>query len=107
MFYKFILCVFKLFQPRVDNDICWTSMLLCTVLTKNLKGYVLDEIMGFVTKYLQEFQHVSRKKWDAKEEEGVVGELLEGVAKKVVLNSTLQIAHNYVLKNIEIMAPWI
>jgi hypothetical protein len=82
-------------------------MLLCTVLTKNLKGYVLDEIMGFVTKYLQEFQHVSRKKWDAKEEEGVVGELLEGVAKKVVLNSTLQIAHNYVLKNIEIMAPWI
>lgn len=80
MFYKFILCVFKLFQPHVKNDIGWTSMPLCTILTKNLEGYVLDETMGLMTKYLQEFQHISRKKWDAKEEEGVVGEVLKGVA---------------------------
>jgi len=55
-------------------------MPLCTILTKNLEGYVLDETMGLMTKYLQEFQHISRKKWDAKEEEGVVGEVLKGVA---------------------------
>ncbi len=90
MFYKFIFCVFKLFQPCVKNDIGWTSILVCTILTKNLEGYVLDETMGFVTQYLQEFQHVYRKKWDAKGEEGVVGEVLEGVVEKVVLSSTLR-----------------
>ncbi len=61
MFYKFILCVFKLFQPHVQNDIGWMSMPFCTILTKNLEGYVLNETMGFVIEYLQEFQHVSRK----------------------------------------------
>jgi hypothetical protein len=36
-------------------------MPFCTILTKNLEGYVLNETMGFVIEYLQEFQHVSRK----------------------------------------------
>ncbi len=64
-----------------------------------VERYVLDETMGFVTKYLQEFQHVSIKIWEV-EEEGVVGEVLEGAEKKVVLNSTLRnLAHNYVLTN--------
>jgi hypothetical protein len=45
--------------------------------------------MGFVIEYLQEFQHVSRRIWDAKEEEGVIGEVLEGVVEKVLLSSTL------------------
>jgi hypothetical protein len=73
-----------------------------------VKGSVLDETMGFVIEYLQEFQHVSKRIWDVEEEKGVVGEVLKGVVEKVVLSSTLQdLAHNYVLTNIEIMAPWI
>jgi hypothetical protein len=36
------------------------------------KGYMLKETVGFVTKYLQEFQHVSRRVWDA-DKEGVFG----------------------------------
>jgi hypothetical protein len=45
--------------------------------------------MGFVIKYLQEFQHVFRKNWDVEEEEGVAREVLEGVIKKVVLTPSL------------------
>jgi hypothetical protein len=73
-----------------------------------VKGYVLDEIMGFVIEYLYEFQHVSKRIWDVEEEEGVVGEALEHVVEKIVLSSTLRdLAHNYVLTNTKIMAPWI
>jgi hypothetical protein len=55
-----------------------------------VEGYVLDETMGFVTKYLQEFQHVSKRIWDVEEEEGMVIEVLEGVIEKVVFNSILR-----------------
>lgn len=72
------------------------------------KGYVLEESLGFVIEYLHEFEHVSRKVWDAEEEEGVSREVLEGVFTKVVFNPILQdFAHKYVVTNINIMAPWI
>jgi hypothetical protein len=72
------------------------------------KGYVLEESLGFVIEYLHEFEHVSRKVWDAEEEEGVSKEVLEGVFTKVVFNPILQdFAHKYVVTNINIMAPWI
>lgn len=72
------------------------------------EGYILDETMGFVTKYLQEFYHVSRRIWDVKEKEGVVGEVLEGAVENYVLSPKLQdLAHNYVFINTEIMSPWI
>lgn len=68
---------------------------------------MLEETLGFVTKYLQEFQHVFKRVWDAYEK-GVSGEVLEGTPTKVVLNHTLQdLAHNYVLTNIDITMPWI
>jgi hypothetical protein len=64
--------------------------------------------MGFVTEYLQEFQHVSRRIWDVKKEEGVAEEILEGAIEKYVLNPKLQdLTHNYVLTNTKIMSPWI
>ncbi len=73
-----------------------------------VEGYILDDIMGFVIKYLQEFQLVFRKTWDVEEEEGVAREVLGGVAKKVVLTQSLQdLAHNYVFTNTKIMSPWI
>ncbi len=32
-----------------------------------VEGYILDDIMGFVTKYLEEFQHVFRRIWDVED----------------------------------------
>ncbi len=72
------------------------------------KGYELEETLGFVTKYLQEFEYVSRRVWDAKEKEGVFGKVLEGAPIKIVFNPILrELAHEYVLTNIKIMGPWI
>jgi hypothetical protein len=48
------------------------------------KGYILKETLGFVTKYLHEFEHVTRRVWDA--EEGKSKEVLEGAPTKVVFN---------------------
>jgi hypothetical protein len=33
-----------------------------------IKGYVLEKTLGFVTEYLHEFEHVTRRIWDAKKE---------------------------------------
>jgi hypothetical protein len=51
---------------------------------------------------------VKRGIWDADEEEGDVGEVLEGVGTKFHMSPTLHdLAHQYVLTNIAIMTPWI
>ncbi len=69
------------------------------------KGYTLEETLGFVTEYLHEFEHVTRKVWDV---EGVSREVLEGVPTKVMLNLILRdLAHDYVLTNTEVMGQWI
>ncbi len=52
-----------------------------------VKDYVLEEILGFVTKYFHEFEHISKIIWDIKE--GVFGEVLEGIPTKVVLSPIL------------------
>jgi hypothetical protein len=58
--------------------------------------------------YMHEFQHVSIRVWDAKEDEGVYWEVFEGAPTKMVLSPILRdLAHKYVLTNIEIMSPWI
>jgi hypothetical protein len=62
-----------------------------------VEGYVLEETLGFVTEYLHEFQHVSRRVWDAK---GVSSEVLEGAPTKIILSPILQNpTHEYVLTN--------
>jgi hypothetical protein len=55
-----------------------------------VKGYILNETMGFVTKYLQEFQHVSRRIWDAEKEDGVAGKVLKSVVVQVMFTPSLQ-----------------
>jgi hypothetical protein len=50
------------------------------------EGYILDETIGFVTEYLQDFCHVRRRTWDANEEEWVYGEVVEGAATKLTLD---------------------
>jgi len=38
----------------------------------------LEEILAFVTEYLHELEHVSKRIWDVKEEDGVFGIFLKG-----------------------------
>jgi hypothetical protein len=37
------------------------------------EGYAMEESMGFLMKYMQDFRLVSQRMWDIKEEEGVNG----------------------------------
>jgi len=72
------------------------------------KGYFLDETIGFVTEYLQDFRHVRRRIWDAYEEEGVYGEVVEGATTKLTLDPIAQdVAHQYVITNVACLAPWV
>jgi hypothetical protein len=59
------------------------------------EGYVKEECIGFVTEYLQRFDVVHRRVWDANEEYGDVTATLR------------DIAHQYVLQNVAIMQPWL
>ncbi len=43
-----------------------------------VEGYTLEEILAFVTEYLHELEHVSKRIWDVKEEDGVFGIFLKG-----------------------------
>ncbi len=59
-----------------------------------------------MTKYLHEFEPITKRVWDA--EEGVSGEVLEGVFTKVVFNPILHdLAHDCVLTNTKVIGPWI
>ncbi len=72
------------------------------------KGYIWDECLSFIIKYLQRFEVVQRRIWDAKEEKGDVGEVLEGVEQKIMMTRTLRdLTHQYVLTNITLMSPWL
>jgi hypothetical protein len=42
-----------------------------------VEGYILDEIIGFVTEYLQDLCHVQHKILDVDEKERVCGEVVE------------------------------
>lgn len=68
----------------------------------------MEETLGFVIEYMHEFQHVSIRVWDAKEEEGVYWEVFEGTRTKMVLSPILRdLAHKHVFINTKIMSPWI
>jgi hypothetical protein len=72
------------------------------------EGYIYDKTIGFVTEYMQEFKHVRRRIWDAYEEEGVCGEVLEGARIKFILPKKCHdLAHQYVLTNTSCLAPWV
>jgi hypothetical protein len=66
------------------------------------EGYLKDECLGFVTEYLQRFDVVHRRVWDAEEEYGDAEEVLEGVGKPYLMTAELRdVAHQYVLRNIK------
>jgi hypothetical protein len=70
------------------------------------EGYVKEECIGFVTEYLQRFDVVKRRVWDADEEYGDVEEAVEGAGKPYMMTSALRdIAYKYVLRNVAVMQP--
>lgn len=72
------------------------------------EGYVQEECLGFVTEYLQQFDVVERRVWDADKEYGDAEEVLEGGAKPYIMTTALRdAAHKYVLRNMSVMQPWL
>jgi hypothetical protein len=70
--------------------------------------YLMDETLRLITKYMDQFQPSNRRIWDSNKEEGVCGEVLEGASTRIKLTITQgNMAHNYVLNNSNIMAPWV
>lgn len=71
------------------------------------EGYIRDEALGFMTEYMSSFDAIQRRVWDENEEEGVVGEVLEGGGTKRAMSPRLRdVAHDYVLNNTTTMTPW-
>jgi hypothetical protein len=70
------------------------------------EGYAMEESMGFLTEYMQNFMLVSRRVWNVKE--GVNGEVLEGANRSIYLGLAIRnIAHHYVLTKTTTMAWWV
>ena len=62
------------------------------------EGYLKDEYLGFVTKYLQRFDIVYKQVWDAEEEYGDAEEVLEGAGKLYLMTLELRdVVYKYVL----------
>ena len=60
-------------------------------------GYAIDEALGFVTEFFQEYPHSERRIWDPEEEARVTGEVLMGerIGKKLT-RERRQSIHEYV-----------
>jgi hypothetical protein len=70
--------------------------------------YIKEKCIGFVTEYLQRFDVVHMRVWDADKEYGDVEEALEGASKPYVMTAALRdIADQYVLQNVAVMQPWL
>jgi hypothetical protein len=68
------------------------------------EGYLKDECIGFVIEYLQRFEVVYRRVWDAEDMYGDVEEVLEGAGKPYMMTPALRdLAHQYTLANVAIM----
>ena len=64
------------------------------------QGYQIDEALGFVTKYMRDYNLTTRKAWDSEEEPTMVDEILEGRGKREVLSDAVRRAmHEFVLDN--------
>jgi len=71
------------------------------------QGYPTKEALGFITKYMSEYNITSQRVWDDKEEPVMLDEILEGKGKVKVLSEDLRIAmHNFVLDNATHIEPY-
>jgi Domain of unknown function (DUF4218) len=70
-------------------------------------GYIKDETLGYLTEYMADYQHVKTRVWQSEEDEGVIGEVLEGGSTQLTVPIQIRdMAHEYVLRNTELMQPW-
>ena len=73
-----------------------------------VEGYIKEECIGDVTKYLQRFDIVQRRVWNTKEEYNDVEEALEGTGKPFFMTVALRdVAQKYVLQDVVMMEPWL
>jgi hypothetical protein len=71
-------------------------------------GYLMDETLRLITKYMDQFQPSKRRIGDSDKEEGVCGEVLKGASTRIELIVTQRnMSYNYVLNNTNIVAPWV
>lgn len=69
-----------------------------------VKGYALEEALGFCTKYIQAFTTTRRRVWDDKEDPNMTNEMLEGSGRLQIMIANLRnMAHSFVLQNVELM----
>jgi len=70
------------------------------------KGYIFNEALRLCIEYMQGFSATMCHVWDANEDEGVVGEVLECVLRPCTVSQHLRnTTHLYVCENHEILAP--
>jgi hypothetical protein len=70
------------------------------------EGYVKEECIGFITEYLERFDTIHKRVWDAEEEYGDVEKVLKGAGRPYVMTLGMRdLAHQYVLINTTIMQP--
>ncbi len=50
--------------------------------------YLMDETLGLIIEYMDQFQPSKRQIWDSDEEEGVCGEVLKGASIRIELTFT-------------------
>ncbi len=68
------------------------------------KGYVLEEMLGFCTKYLVDFITIRHRVWDDKEDPSMFDEMFEGDKHPQIMSIELwDMAHFFVLQNVELM----
>ena len=68
------------------------------------EGYLKDECIGFITKYIQKFKATEWRVWDEDKEYGDAEEVLQGAGRPYVMSTELRdVAHQYVLSNVEVM----
>ncbi len=82
----------------------------CMWLTEGcmIERYAMEVSMGFLIEYIQDFWAMTQKVWDAEEEEGISGEVLEGASFRVDLDlAKWGIVHHYVITNTTAMANWV
>lgn len=71
-------------------------------------GYIKDETLGYLTEYMAGFDHVKTRVWQSEQEDGDIGEVLEGAGvPKKLSRQQRDLAHQYVLQNTMLMQPWL
>jgi hypothetical protein len=71
------------------------------------KGYALKEALGFCIEYIQDFIATRQRVWDDKEDPTMIDEVLEGSGQPWFMTTNLRdMAHSFVLQNVELMATW-